>query len=73
MASNKSNGAVFSNTLTASGLNGKSITGMNIFRHGMTVVVELLFSGGSQFIKIRQTRIEFGGDHDFGSGIEIAS
>ncbi len=71
MASNKNDSLTYSNVLTQTGLSGKTFTGLNIFRHGVTVVIEIKFSGGSQLLKVKQGRVEYGGDHDFGTGTEI--
>jgi hypothetical protein len=54
--------------LAASGLNGKTITDVIVTQHGSVTAVEVVFSGGSQFIKERQGVIDVGGTLDFGTG-----
>jgi hypothetical protein len=57
--------------LTASGLSGKTVTGVFVSGAGSLVVVEIAYSGGSQFIKSSQGQVEVGGTADFGSGTLI--
>lgn len=54
--------------LTASGLNGKSVTDVIITRYGSTVAIEIVFSGGSAFIKTNQGHVDVGGTLDYGTG-----
>jgi hypothetical protein len=54
--------------LTASGLNGKTITDVVVTQHGSVTAIELVFSGGSQFVKERQGLVEVGGTLDWGTG-----
>ena len=57
--------------LTPSGLSGKTVTGVFVSGAGSLVVVEIAYSGGSQFIKSNCGQIEVGGTADFGSGTLI--
>jgi hypothetical protein len=59
------------NALTVSGLNGKSITGVDVYYHGNVFVVEITFSGGSQFIKHKQLQSEIGGTLEWGTGTPV--
>jgi hypothetical protein len=54
--------------LTASGLNGKTITDVIVTIHGSVAAIEYVFSGGSQFIKERNGTVDVGGTLDFGTG-----
>jgi hypothetical protein len=57
--------------LTASGLNGKSVTDVIVTKHGSVIAYEIVYSGGSQFLKSRQDVVEVGGTLDFGTGTII--
>lgn len=54
--------------LGTSGLNGKSVTGVEVYQHGSTIVIEIAFSGGSSFIKVRNFVVDVGGTNEFGTG-----
>jgi len=54
--------------LTASGLNAKTVTDVIVTQHGSVTAIEVVFSGGSVFIKERQDMVEVGGTLDFGTG-----
>ena len=54
--------------LTPSGLNGKTDTDVIVTQHGSVTAIEVVFSGGSVFIKERQDMVEVGGTLDFGTG-----
>lgn len=54
--------------LGASGLNGKSVTGVQCYFLGSMGVVEISFSGGSCLIKELQGQFEVGGTDDWGTG-----
>jgi hypothetical protein len=54
--------------LTSSGLSGKSVTDVIVTIHGSVTVVEVVYSGGSQFIKMRQGQVDVGGTLDWGTG-----
>ena len=54
--------------LTASGLNGKTISDVILTIHGSVTALEFVFSGGSSFIKDRQGIVDVGGTLDFGTG-----
>ena len=56
------------NFLTSSGLSGKSVTGIDIYRVGSTTVIEVNFSGGPQFVKFQHGLVEFGGTAAWGDG-----
>lgn len=54
--------------LTPSGLSSKTVTDVFIHQHGSVNCVEIVFSGGSTFIKERQGLMEVGGTLDWGTG-----
>lgn len=54
--------------LTPSGLSSKTVTDVFVHQHGSVNVVEIVFSGGSTFIKERQGLMEVGGTIDWGTG-----
>lgn len=56
------------NILGTSGLNSKSITGIETYQAGSTVIIEISFSGGSQFIKVKGFQVEVGGTNEWGTG-----
>jgi hypothetical protein len=60
-----------SSILAASGLSGKSITGANVYQIASVTVIEILFSGGSQYIKVKQHQVEIGGTADWDSGTKV--
>jgi hypothetical protein len=59
------------NVLTVSGLNSKSITGVEVYQHGSVEVVEISYSGGSQFLKLRQGLCEIGGTAEWNTGTQV--
>jgi hypothetical protein len=60
-----------SSILAASGLSGKSITGVHCYQLGSAIVIEVSYSGGSQLIKVNQQQVEIGGSADWGSGTKV--
>jgi hypothetical protein len=55
--------------LTASGLSGKTVTDVLVTQHASVTVIEIVFSGGSKFIKVKDNnQVEVGGTLDFGTG-----
>lgn len=56
------------NILGDSGLSAKSITGAVVTVHGSVVAIELTYSGGSEFIKVKHGLVELGGTNEWGSG-----
>lgn len=56
------------NALALSGLNGKTVTGLSIWRAGIVEVIEINFTGGPLFIKFRQGQCDMGGDANWGTG-----
>jgi hypothetical protein len=54
--------------LTTSGLNGKAVTDVVVTQHGSVTAIEVVYSGGSQFVKERQGIVEVGGDLNWGTG-----
>lgn len=58
--------------LGASGLNAKSVTAVNVYQHGSTICIEVAFSGGSSFIKVRGLVVDVGGTSEFGTGTLIS-
>lgn len=59
------------NVLGKSGLNGKTITGVAIWRTGVIDVIEINYSGGPSYLKIRGGEYEVGGTADWGSGTRL--
>lgn len=68
MGQNKDQNQNHSGILGSSGLSGKSITDIHVSRAGSVVSVEVSYSGGSTFIKMRQGQVEVGGTIEWGSG-----
>jgi hypothetical protein len=64
----KSEVSKHANILGPSGLNGKSITGVDLWQHAGVFVIEINFTGGPYFIKIRGSESEHGGDASWGTG-----
>jgi hypothetical protein len=62
----------YKDVLATSALSGKAITGVEVYTHGACEVVEISFSGGSQFIKLKQGVVEVGGTAEFGSGTIVS-
>lgn len=56
------------NILGPSGLNGKSITGLDVWEAGGVFVIEINYTGGPYYIKVRGSQSEHGGDASWGSG-----
>jgi hypothetical protein len=54
--------------LTPMGVSGKTITDVIVHQHGSVIAIEVLYAGGSQFVKFKQGVIEAGGTLDFGTG-----
>jgi hypothetical protein len=57
--------------LGTSGLNAKTITGVAVYQAGSVMVIEVSYSGGSQFIKIQGFRAEVGGTNEWGTGTQV--
>ncbi len=68
MVSTKTQATTSVSVLTASGLSAKSVTDVIVTTHGAVVAIEIVYSGGSQFIKVRQGQVEAGGTLDWGTG-----
>ena len=68
MPKNKNECTRTTSVLTASGLNGKTVTDVIVTQHGSVNVIEIVYSGGSQLIKDREGQIEVGGTLDWGTG-----
>lgn len=56
------------NITTQSGLSAKSITGIHGWVEGSTVVIEISYSGGSTFLKVKNSILEYGGTASWGTG-----
>jgi hypothetical protein len=54
--------------LTPSGLNGKTVTDVIVTQHGSVTCIEIVYSGGSQFIKEKQGLVEVGGTLEWNTG-----
>ena len=59
--------------LTASGLNSKSVTDVVVTWHGSVCAIEIVYSGGSQFIKVKNEVADIGGTLDFGTGTQVSA
>lgn len=68
MAVTKSTVPKSGNILSVSGLSSKSVTDINAYVHGSVVVIEVAYSGGTQYIKTKGLQIEVGGTNEWGSG-----
>lgn len=53
------------------GTNGKSITGIAVYQHGSTMVVEINYTGGPTYVKINGLRAEVGGTSDWDTGTKV--
>lgn len=67
----KTDVAAHGNILNVSGLSGKSITALDWWRNGVVDVIEVGFSGGTVFLKMRNSQFEYGGDGNWGTGTRI--
>jgi hypothetical protein len=56
------------NVLGLSGLNGKSITGVDVWRIANMDVIEINYAGGPTYIKFRQGQVDVGGTADWLTG-----
>lgn len=54
--------------LTSAGLSSKTVTDVFVHQHGSVNCFEIVFSGGSTFLKDRQGLVEIGGTIDWGTG-----
>lgn len=59
------------NILAASGLSGKTMTGINVHSAGDVVVIEISYSGGSTFIKEKKGVVKVGGDAEWETGTQV--
>ena len=71
MPNSKQECARSKSALTASGLSSKAVTDVIITQHGSVTCVEIVYSGGSQFIKTRQGVVEAGGTLEWGTGTPV--
>jgi len=56
--------------LANAGLSGKTVTNVIVHKHGSVMAFEIVFSGGSAFLKERQGKAEIGGTIEWGTGKE---
>jgi hypothetical protein len=68
MAPSKTGSPNRRNITTGTGLSGQSITGIDVWFHGIVTVIEITTSTGTQYIKVRQGVVEYGGTPDWDSG-----
>lgn len=61
------------NILGPTGLNAKSITGVDVWKHGGVWVVEINYTGGPYYIKFNNGNFEYGGTTEWGSGTMCAA
>lgn len=57
--------------LAVSGLNAKSITGVDVYQAGAVTVIEISHSTGSQFVKVKGLQAEVGGTNEWGTGTAV--
>ena len=57
-----------SGILADSGLSAKTVTNVIAYQHGSTMVIEVVFSSGSSFIKVRGMQLDVGGTNEWGTG-----
>ena len=57
--------------LTTAGLSGKTVTNVLVHKHGAVMVFEVVFSGGSAFLKHKQGVAEIGGTIEWGTGTQV--
>jgi hypothetical protein len=60
----------YKSILTASGLSGKTVTDVIVTQHGIVTAIEIVYSGGSQFIKEKQGLVEVGGTLEWNTGTQ---
>jgi len=68
MAPSKSAINTRKNLLVGTGLSGQAITGLDVWMHGIVTVIEVTTASQTQYIKVRQGEIEYGGTTDWGTG-----
>ena len=59
------------NVLGVSGTNGKSITGLAVYQQGSLIVVEINYTGGPTYVKVKGLQAEVGGTADWDSGTKV--
>jgi len=68
MALPKEQNHTWKNMLAASGLSGKTITGVDVYKLGSMTVLEINFSGGPTYVKHQHGMVDFGGTAEWGTG-----
>lgn len=68
MATKRIDTRTSSSQLTPAGLSSKTVTDVFVHQHGSVTAFEIVFSGGSTFLKYRQGLVEIGGTIDWGTG-----
>jgi hypothetical protein len=68
MAPSKDALPVNRNILGITGLSGKTVTGISAYQHGNVWVIEVAYSGGPSYIKVKGMQMEIGGTNEWGSG-----
>ena len=58
--------------LGTSGLSSKTVTDVVVTNHGSVTAIEVVESGGSHFIKVKQGIIEVGGTLDWDTGTKVS-
>lgn len=71
MADKQSGNSKTISVLTASGLSSKTVTDVIVTIHGSVIAIEVVYSGGSQFIKTKQGQVDVGGTIDWGTGTKV--
>lgn len=59
--------------LTPSGLSSKTVTDVIVTIHGAVIAIEVVYSGGSQFIKTKQGQADVGGTLEWGTGTLVSA
>jgi hypothetical protein len=72
MSPTKEQNASWRNVLTTSGLSGKTVTGIDVYKLGSVDVVEINYTGGPQYLKHKQGVWEFGGTSEWDTGTKVS-
>lgn len=71
MADKKTASTKSVSVLTASGLNAKSVTDVIVTLYGSVCAIEIVYSGGSQFVKVKNGVADVGGTLEYGTGTQV--
>ena len=71
MATKRIDTRTSSDQLTPAGLSSKTVTNVFVHKHGSTIVFEIVFSGGSTYLKTNSGLAEVGGTIEWGTGTQV--